>query len=341
MDAGELLLGVGRFLLATTLLLLLTIPTAFIVIQLELKVIAQMQLRFGPNRIGPWGMFQSTIHGFKVLAKEDTTPDQADRPTFTMAPWMVYMAAAMSMLVIPFAPGLVAVDSSISVVYFFAVLGLSVVGLLVAGWASYNKYSLLGGLRSAAQMVSYEIPLTLSVVGLVVLTGSLSFTEMIEWQRVNGWGIVWQWWIFPIFFIAAWAEINRTPFDMIEADSEIVAGFATEYSGMRFGFFFFAEYVALFIMSAIMVTLFFGGWLIPFVELPDGILGTLLGVIAFFLKTYFFVFVAVWMRTTLPRVRVDQLMGMAWKWLLPLALVNLFLTAAIVLIFNLQPVGGA
>jgi NADH-quinone oxidoreductase subunit H len=341
MDVGELLLGIGRFVLATTLLLLLTVPTAFIVIQMELKVIAQMQLRFGPNRVGPWGMFQSTIHGFKVLAKEDTTPDQADRPTFTMAPWMVFMAAAMSMLVIPWAPGLVAVESSISVVYFFAVLGLSVVGLLVAGWASYNKYSLLGGLRSAAQMVSYEIPLTLSVVGLVVLTGSLSFTEMIEWQRVNGWGIVWQWWAFPIFFIAATAEINRTPFDMIEADSEIVAGFATEYSGMRFGFFFFAEYVALFVMSAVVVTLFFGGYLIPFVELPDGILGTVLGVISFFLKTYFFVFVAIWMRTTLPRVRVDQLMGMAWKWLLPLALVNLFVTAAIVLFFNLQPVGGA
>jgi NADH-quinone oxidoreductase subunit H len=341
MELGDLLLAVGRFLLSTTLLLVLTVPTAFIVIQIELKVIALMQLRYGPNRVGPRGMFQSTIHGFKVLAKEDTTPDQADRPTFTLAPWMVFMAAAMSLLVIPFAPGLVAIDSSISVVYFFAVLGLSVVGLLVAGWASYNKYSLLGGLRSAAQMVSYEIPLTLSIVGIVVLTGSLSFTEIVEWQRVNGWGFLWQFWAFPIFFIAATAEINRTPFDMVEADSEIVAGFATEYSGMRFGFFFFAEYVALFIMSTVVVTLFFGGWLPPFFQLPDGFIGTVLGAIIFFAKTYFFVFVAVWMRTTLPRVRVDQLMGMAWKWLLPLALVNLFLTAAIVLIFNLQPVGGA
>ena len=338
----EILLGIGRFLLATTLLLLLTVPTAFIVIQIELKVIAQMQLRFGPNRIGPWGMFQSTIHGFKVLAKEDTTPDQADRPTFTMAPWMVYMAAAMSMLVIPFAPGFVAVDSSISVVYFFAVLGLSVVGLLVAGWASYNKYSLLGGLRSAAQMVSYEIPLTLSVVGVVILTGSLSFVQIIGWQEQHGWAFLWQLptLAFPVFYIAGLAEINRTPFDMVEADSEIVAGFATEYSGMRFGFFFFAEYVALFIMSTIVVTLFFGGWLPPFFTLPGGFIGTVLGAIIFFAKTYFFVFVAVWMRATLPRVRVDQLMGMAWKWLLPLALVNLFLTAAIVLVFNLKPVGG-
>src|SRR5574338_581944 len=264
----ELLLGIGRFVLSTTLLLLLTVPTAFIVIQIELKVIALMQLRYGPNRVGPRGVFQSTIHGFKVLAKEDTTPDQADRPTFTMAPWMVFMAAAMSMLVIPWAPGLVAVDSQISVVYFFAVLGLSVVGLLVAGWASYNKYSLLGGLRSAAQMVSYEIPLTLSIVGLVVLTGSLSFTGIVEWQRINGWGFFWQFWAFPIFFIAATAEINRTPFDMVEADSEIVAGFATEYSGMRFGFFFFAEYVTVFIVSALTVTLFFGGWNAPFNPRP-------------------------------------------------------------------------
>ena len=183
----ELLLGIGRFLLATTLLLLLTVPTAFIIIQMEMKIIAQLALRYGPNRIGYKGMFQSTIHGFKVLAKEDTTPDQADRGTFTLAPWMVFMAAAMSMLVIPFAPGAIAADFNIGIVYFFAVLGLSVVGLLVAGWASYNKYSLLGGLRSAAQMVSYEIPLTLSVVGAVVLAGTLNFTELIHWQRDHGW----------------------------------------------------------------------------------------------------------------------------------------------------------
>ncbi len=333
----ESLLGIVRFVAATTLLLLLTVPTAFIVIQIELKVIAGMQLRYGPNRVGPWGAFQSTIHGFKVLAKEDTTPDRADVPVFTLAPWMVFMAAAMSMLVIPFAPGLVAFDSDISVIYFFAIIGLSVVGMLVAGWASYNKYALLGGLRSAAQMVSYEIPLTLSIVGVVVLTGTLSFTHIVEWQLEHGWAIVWQLVGFPIFFIAAAAEINRTPFDMIEADSEIVAGPFTEYSGMRFGFFFFAEYVALFVMSAICITLFFGGWLAPwpFPAQLEGFAGTLYGLFWFFLKTYIFVFIAVWVRATLPRVRVDQLMGMAWKGLLPLALINLFVTAAVVLIFNL------
>src|SRR6186713_2682586 len=295
MDVGELLLGVGRFVLATTLLLILTVPTAFIVIQLELKVIALMQLRYGPNRVGPRGMFQSTIHGFKVLAKEDTTPDQADRSTFTMAPWMVFMAAAMSMLVIPFAPGLVAIESSISVVYFFAVLGLSVVGLLVAGWASYNKYSLLGGLRSAAQMVSYEIPLTLSIVGAVVLAGTLSFTELIDWQLAHGWLLWWQPVGLAIFYVASLAEINRTPFDMVEADSELVAGPFTEYSGMRFGFFFFAEYVALFIMSGIMISLFFGGWLAPwpFPDQLDGFIGTVYGVLWFFIKTYIFIAIAV------------------------------------------------
>jgi len=333
----SLLLGLGRFVLATTLLLLLTVPTAFVVIQLELKVIALMQLRLGPNRVGPRGLFQSTIHGFKVLAKEDTVPDQADRATFTLAPWMVYMAAAMSMLVIPFAPGFVAADFNIGVVYFFAILGLSVVGLLVAGWSSYNKYSLLGGLRSAAQMVSYEIPLTLSVVGVVILTGSLSFTQIVNHQLAHGWNVWWQLLGFPIFFIASTAEINRAPFDLVEADSEIVAGPFTEYSGMRFGFFFFAEYVALFVMSAILVTLFFGGYLAPwpFPAQLGGFIGTLYGLIWFFAKTYFFIFVAIWMRTTLPRIRVDQLMGVAWKVLLPLSLINLFGTAIAVVAFKL------
>jgi NADH-quinone oxidoreductase subunit H len=186
-------------------------------------------------------------------------------------------------------------------------------------------------------MVSYEIPLTLSVVGAVILVGSLSFGDIIAWQREHGWLILWQIVGFPIFFISGWAEINRTPFDMVEADSELVAGPFTEYSGMRFGFFFFAEYVALFIMSSIMISLFFGGWLAPwpFPAQLDGFIGTVYGAVWFFLKTYLFVFLAVWMRATLPRVRVDQLMGMAWKVLLPLALVNLFVTAIVVVVFNL------
>jgi NADH-quinone oxidoreductase subunit H len=277
--------------------------------------------------------------------------------------------------------------------------GLTVVGLLMGGWASFNKYSLLGGLRSAAQVVSYEVPLLLSVVGLILLAGTMSLNQLVVNQ--GGWFTNWYVWQQPlgflIFFIAATAEANRTPFDLTEADSEIVAGFATEYSGMRFGFFFFAEYVNVFIMAALTVTLFFGGWNAPFpfphvsLALDPGslgiglllllalvpVVGTILfalpflllrtsmpwwqaivigfvifnlvaiaavvgwayvsfdwvaGLLWFMLKTYFFVFVFVWMRATLPRVRIDQLMGFAWKWLLPASLLNLFVTAAAVLL---------
>jgi NADH-quinone oxidoreductase subunit H len=308
----------------------------------------------------------------------------------------------MTLLVIPFAPGLVGQDFNIGLLYFFAIGGLSVVGLLMAGWSSYNKYSLLGGLRSAAQVVSYEIPLTLSVVGLILLAGTMSLNQMVMNQA--GWFT--DWYIFRqplgflIFFIAATAEGNRTPFDLTEADSEIVAGFATEYSGMRFGFFFFAEYVNVFILSALTVTLFFGGWNAPFpwpwpvnvtfdpFSLGIGMLigvatipiiltlafaapiwlasprikgwqaligGFLLanlfiiavigawaylgiewvaGILWFLLKTYVFVFIFVWMRGTLPRVRIDQLMDFAWKWLLPASLLNLFVTAAAIVVFE-------
>ena len=247
-------------------ILLLTVPTAFVLIYLELKVIARMNLRVGPNRIGPWGAAMSVIHGLKVLTKEDFAPTGADVTVFTLAPVVTYLASVMTLLVIPFAPGLFGQDLNIGLLYFFAMGGLTVVGLLMAGWSSFNKYSLLGGLRSAAQIISYEIPLTLSVVGVIILAGTMSLNHIVLAQS----GSVLDWFVFKqplaalIFFIAATAEANRTPFDMTEADSEIVAGFATEYSGMRFGFFFFAEYVNVFIVSALTATLFFGGWTAPF-----------------------------------------------------------------------------
>jgi NADH-quinone oxidoreductase subunit H len=306
----------------------------------------------------------------------------------------------MTLLVIPFAPGLYGADLNLGLLYFFAIGGLSVVGLLMAGWASYNKYSLLGGLRAAAQAVSYEIPLTLSVVGLLLLAGTMSLNTIVGNQA--GWFT--DWYIFQqplgalIFFIAATAEANRTPFDLTEADSEIVAGYATEYSGMRFGFFYFAEFVNVFIIAALTVTLFLGGWNAPFpwpwpldVAINPGTwgIGLLLfigivpvgltlafaapfwiassrikawqalvagfvlanlfivgmigawayiglewvaGILWFMLKTYTLVFVLVWMRGTLPRVRVDQLMDFAWKWLLPASLLNLFVTAAAIVV---------
>ena len=263
-------LPIVRFVVAATVILLITVPTAFLIIYMEMKIIALMNLRIGPDRVGPFGSLLSVVHGLKVLMKEDFTPTGADSVVFTWAPVVVYLASVMSLLVIPFAPGLYGVGPEPRLLYFFAVSGLAVVGLLMAGWSSYNKYSLLGGLRAAAQIVSYEIPLTLSVVGLLLLAGTMSLNQLVENQQ--GWFT--DWYIFQqplgalIFFIAATAEANRTPFDLTEADSEIVAGFATEYSGMRFGFFFFAEYVNVFIVSALFVTLFLGGWNAPF-AIPD------------------------------------------------------------------------
>ncbi|MEA2578332.1 MAG: NADH-quinone oxidoreductase subunit [Chloroflexota bacterium] len=394
-------LPIVRFAVAVTIVLLMTIPTAFLIIYMEMKIIALMNLRIGPDRVGPFGSLLSVVHGLKVLMKEDFTPTGADSVVFTWAPVVVYLASVMTLLVIPFAPGLYGQDLNLGLLYFFAIGGLSVVGLLMAGWSSYNKYSLLGGLRAAAQVISYEIPLTLSVVGLILLAGTMSLNQIVLQQ--SGWFT--DWYVFRqplgalIFFIAATAEANRTPFDLTEADSEIVAGFATEYSGMRFGFFFFAEYVNVFIISALTVTLFFGGWNAPFpwpwpveLSLNPGALGIELlllaaivpvvltivfavpfwiassrikgwqaliagfvlanlfivavlgawayigldwvaGILWFLLKTYTFVFTFVWMRGTLPRVRIDQLMDFAWKWLLPASLLNLFVTAtAIVLV---------
>ncbi|MBI3749124.1 MAG: NADH-quinone oxidoreductase subunit H, partial [Chloroflexi bacterium] len=259
-------LPIVRFAVAATVILLMTIPTAFLLIYMEMKVIALMNLRIGPDRVGPFGSLLSVVHGLKVLMKEDFTPTGADPLVFTWAPVVTYLASVMTLLVIPFAPGLYGQDFNIGLLYFFAIGGLSVVGLLMAGWASYNKYSLLGGLRSAAQVISYEIPLTLSVVGLILLAGTMSLNQIVLNQSgwFSNWYVFQQPLGFVIFFIAATAEGNRTPFDLTEADSEIVAGFATEYSGMRFGFFFFAEYVNVFILSALTVALFFGGWNAPF-----------------------------------------------------------------------------
>src|SRR4051794_20405154 len=397
-------LPIVRFVVAATVILLITVPTAFLIIYMEMKIIALMNLRIGPDRVGPFGSLLSVVHGLKVLMKEDFSPTGSDRVVFTLAPVVVYMSAVMSLLILPFAPGLFGQDFNIGLLYLFAVGGLTVVGLLMAGWSSFNKYSLLGGLRSAAQVVSYEIPLTLSVVGLIILAGTMSLNRITELQ--SGWFT--DWFVFRqplgalIFFIAATAEANRTPFDLTEADSEIVAGFATEYSGMRFGFFFFAEYVNVFVVSGLIVTLFFGGWNAPFAW-PDAwaihlnldfgsmglgllfalllvppililalaapfyiassrvswwqalILGFVLfnllvivavggwafisidwvaGLLWFLLKSYVFVFIFVWMRGTLPRVRIDQLMGFAWKWLLPASLLNLFVTALAVIVIS-------
>jgi len=259
-------LPLARFVAAAAAIIVVTIPVAFVIIFMELKVIAAMNLRVGPDRVGPYGTLMSVVHGLKVLAKEDFTPRGVDVPIFTLAPIVVFASIPLAMLVIPFAPGIYGQDFNIALLYFFAMGGLSVVGLMMAGWASFNKYSLLGALRAAAQAISYELPLTLSVVGIIILAGTMSLNSIVQQQAGSllDWNIWKQPLGFIIFFIAATAEANRTPLDMTEADQELVAGFATEYSGMRFGFFFFAEYVNVFVVSALSVVLFFGGWNAPF-----------------------------------------------------------------------------
>jgi NADH-quinone oxidoreductase subunit H len=392
--------GIIRFAIAIVAILLFTIPTVFIVLFLELKVIAFMNLRIGPNRTGPWGTLVSVFHGFKVLAKEDFTPLGVDVVVFTLAPVATFVATVMVFLVIPFGPGLIGQDMNIAALYLFAMGGLSVVGLLMGGWASYNKYSLLGGLRSAAQLVTYEIPLALSVVGVIMLAGTMSLNSIVEAQSGSflDWFVVRQPLAFLIFILAATAEANRPPFDMSEADQELVGGFVTEYSGMRFGFFFFAEYVNVFVVSALAVVFFFGGWTAPIgwpwpiganlhlaslglawipillvvpplaiaavsflvwvlpprppfvqaflvgftlftaIAIGAGLLvvaanvAAVVGLLWFMAKSYMFVFMFVWLRATLPRIRIDQLMSLAWKWLLPAALINIFVTALAILV---------
>jgi len=411
-DTGEANIEILRFVAAATGILLFTVPAAFVIIFMELKIIAMMNLRLGPNRTGPWGTLASTMAGLKVLAKEDFTPRGVDVPVFTLAPAIAFLASVLTLLVIPFAPGMVGYEMELGLLYFFAVGGLGVVGLMMAGWSSFNKYSLLGGLRAAAAVVSYELPLILGVVGVVLLAGTLNLGQIIENQA--GGILSWYAWQQPlaliIFFVAATAEAGRTPFDYTEADSELVAGFATEYSGMRFGFFFFAEYVNVFILSALTVTLFLGGphglididpvlgffgiatpvdpanidpgalgpWLIgipllvpPLLTLVLGALvwtvksswgfikslvvgfllanvlfmgavsiwalfsfEALMGMIWFLGKSFALVALFVLMRATYPRVRIDQMMNFAWKWLMPAALLNIFITAAAIVIIK-------
>ena len=293
--------------------------TALFLVWWERKVSAHMQARLGPMRTGWHGWRQTVIDAIKLIMKEDIVPAKVDKAVFYIAPIVVFVSALMVYVCIPFGKGLIVSDLNIGILYILAITTFTVIGLLMAGWGSNNKYSMLGGLRSAAQIISYEVPLTLSVLGVVLIAQSLSMVKITAAQAH-----VWQWYIFrqPVgFFVyltAAVAEVNRTPFDMPEAEQELVAGYNTEYSGMKFAMFFFAEYANLFTVSAVVTTLFLGGWNGPW--LPSWIW--------FLIKTFFVILVVMWFRWTYPRIRVDQLMGFAWKFLLPLAFLNLILTAA-------------
>jgi NADH-quinone oxidoreductase subunit H len=307
------------------------LPLAGVTSWLERRVWARMQSRIGPNRVGPFGVLQWLADGLKNLLKEDVVPTAVDPRLFRLAPYVVVVGFVAAWVAIPFGSSLIIADLNIGILYITAVTSLVVVGILMAGWSSNNKWSMLGGIRSATQIVSYEIPAALAIFPAVLLSGTLSMQGLIEAQ---GWQ-PWNWHMFHspftffaflLFFVALLAEGNRTPFDLPEAESELVAGFATEYSGMRSLLFFLAEWGNLYVIGALVTTLYMGGWQVPHFT-DNVVLLNIAQLGAFFLKSYFWVFVAMWIRATLPRVRVDQLMSLCWKYMVPLGLVTVLGTA--------------
>jgi len=309
-----------------------------VLVLMERKVAAHIQIRLGPNRVGPGGMFQTVADTLKLIMKEGLVPDKADKFLFNLAPFVVMMVGMLLLAPIAFAKNFQIWDINIGVLYISSVSSLSVIGILMAGWASNNKYSLLGAMRSGAQIVSYELSAGFAVLTIVVLTGSLQISEIVNAQQ-NGW------WIFKghipaviafvLYIIAVTAETNRAPFDLAEAESELTAGFHTEYSGMRFALFFLAEYINIFIVCAIGATLFFGGWMPLHIgnwEAFNHIMDYIPSSVWFMGKTFFLIFLIMWFRWTFPRLRVDQLLNLEWKYLLPISLFNLLLVAVIAIL---------
>lgn len=326
-----------EFVIVGTCVIGLCVVLGVSFVYMERKVAAFMQIRIGPNRVGPKGLLQAIADVMKLLLKEGITPQASDKFLFNLAPFIVMMVAMLALAPIPFALGLQMYDINIGVFYISAVSSISVIGILMAGWASNSKYSLLGAMRSGAQIVSYELSAGLSVIVIVALAGSMSLGDIVESQRTG-------WWIFKghipaiiafvVFIIAGTAELNRAPFDMAEAESELTAGFHTEYTGMRFAMFFLAEYVNMFTVCAIGATLFLGGWM-PFhvghFESFNHIMDFIPPVIWFFGKSFFLIFVIMWFRWTFPRLRIDQLLTLEWKYLMPVSLANMILVALVVI----------
>jgi len=315
---------------------------AFVVIYMELKVSSFIQDKVGPMgqgvglHAGKWGVLQPVADALKLLTKEDIIPESADRPLFIMAPFMIFIGAFIGFIALPFGEYIIITDLNIGIFYILAVGSFSVIALILAGWASNNKWSLYGGMRSAAQIVSYEIPAGLSIVVVIMLSSTLSMQGIVKYQE----GGIFNWIIFTnpfafvaffIYFISAMAETNRTPFDIPEAESELVGGFHTEYSGMRFAFFFLSEYANMFVVSGVAATGFLGGWQSP---IPGYFNTPLWGIFWMLSKTMFLVFMMIWMRWTFPRLRVDQLMNVCWKVLLPISLVNIFGVGIWTLVFG-------
>jgi NADH-quinone oxidoreductase subunit H len=329
------LLAAGLILLvAAAIIMLFMAPVAGIITWVERRVSARMQSRIGPNRAGPQGFLVWMADGIKSIVKEDIIPTESDHPLFRLAPYLVFMGVSATFCVMPFGQHLIAADLDIGILFVIAVTSLVTIGLMMGGWASNNKWSMLGGIRSAAQIISYEIPGAVAIVCIVMMTGSLRVQSIIQAQG----GLPWEWYMFrnPITFVlfflwftTALAEGNRAPFDLPEAESELVAGYSTEYSGMRYLFFFFAEWANVFVMCGIASAIFLGGWQIPGVtpaqqEANFGL--QCLGAVLFQVKSWFLIFVVIWIRWTLPRVRIDQMMNLCWKWFVPASFVAFILT---------------
>lgn len=310
-----------RYVLLIVIMLITLTTIAAWLIWLERRMLALWQDRYGPNRAGPFGLLIVAADTIKLLFKEDWIPPFADKKIFVIAPTIIAATVLMSFVIIPFAPGILVADLNIGLLFFLAMSSLGVYSVVLGGWASNNKYSLLGALRGASQMISYEVFMGLSLMGIVMLSGSFRLTDIVMAQQ-DYWFIVTQPVAFVIFLIAGIAETHRLPFDIPEAESELVAGFHSEYSGMKFGMFFIGEYLGITLVSSMVVTLFFGGWLGP---------GFLPPIVWFILKTFAFISLFILLRASLPRPRYDQLMEYGWKILLPLALLNLLITGAVAL----------
>jgi len=346
MEGASFMVWIG-ILLKIFIVINLILGAVAYLIYVERKVAAFAQDRLGPNRAGkevgvPFGLLQPLADGAKMFLKEGVIPDYVDKPLYQLAPFIALIAALMGFAVIPFGAAgpnqaidfQIAPNVDIGIVYIFAVGSLAVYGVILAGWSSNNKYSFIGALRSSAQLISYEIPLGLSIMGVVLCTGTLELNGIINWQDRNVWGILVSPIGFLIFLASAFAETNRLPFDLPESEQELVGGYHTEYSGMKFGMFFLGEYVHVITVSFLTVILFFGGWDLPFVPFLDqdhtGIVSVLAKLVVILTKVAMVIFFMMWVRWTLPRFRYDQLMDLAWKSLIPLALVNLVATAVIV-----------
>jgi len=332
---------IGYKIILTSLILLISLVVAMYSTYAERKVAAFFQDRIGPDRAGKWGILQPLADGGKLFFKEEFMPNTADKFLYLLGPALSMFVALLTSAVIPWGSNisvgetsfsLQVADIDVGMLYVFAIVSIGVYGIMIGGWASNNKFALLGAIRASSQMISYELAIGLSIIALIMTTGTMSMREIVQQQHGFHWNVFYQPLGFLIFLICAFAETNRAPFDLPECDSELVGGYHTEYSSMKLGFYLFSEYINMFVSGAILSTLYFGGYNFPFMDLLSGNTLAVAGFLALFLKITFFGYLFMWIRWTLPRFRYDQLMHLGWKKLMPLAIVNMLITGLILLL---------